>query len=91
MPEATVHEANGPEAGKDDIWSAGKIGAVKAVAYASRMQRFPKHQFGSGIPALDTRHHPRSRCSVYDVGHREAFTFKTEPGKTCFKLLHDRR
>jgi hypothetical protein len=82
MPEATVHKADRPETGKDNVWPTGKICPVKAIAQTSGMQRPSKHKFRSGVLPLDAGHHPRSRCSIYDVGHGEAFTFKTEPGKT---------
>lgn len=90
MPEAAMHETDGTEAGKDDIRSARKVGRVKTKAYASRMQRPAEHELGPGILPFDTRHHPRSSCSIYNICHRETFTFKTEPGMTGAQVPRSR-
>ena len=69
VPETAMHQHHGPVFRQHYIWAPGETLHMEPISQAQRMQGAPQKQFWLGIPSTDTRHHPRSSDSVYNVYH----------------------
>ena len=66
MPEAAVDKHYLAAPRKDEVRSAGQVGAVKPVAVSEAMRGTANKKLGLGIALANARHPPANR--VGDIG-----------------------
>ena len=69
VPEAPVHEDDGPVFRQHKIRLAGYALCMKAIAEPQRVQGLPEGQFRLRVLSADPGHHPGTGLAVDDVGH----------------------
>ena len=69
MPEAPVHEDDGPVFRQHKIRLARYALGMEAISEAQRVQGTPEGQFRLRILSADPGHHPGTGLAVDDVGH----------------------
>lgn len=73
VPETAVNEDHRAPAGEDKIGLAGQVLAVQPEAESAPVKRGADRQFGSGVLAFDSGHHPASDGAGNGVGRHYAF------------------
>ena len=81
MPEASVHEYDLPQTGKDKIWSAGEITSMESETVSQTVCYSPHGQFGLRVQLADTPH-----VGAAFLG-RESISHPTEPAPPEFAGL----
>jgi len=56
MPKATMHENRLTSRGKDKVWGAWQIAAVKTVSVTESVHQTANPHLWLGIPRADARH-----------------------------------
>ena len=69
VPEAAMHEYNGPVTGKDQIGASRKIISIETETESQPVCDPTHGDLGSCVAALDVGHHLASLLAVDDVSH----------------------
>lgn len=69
VPEAAMYETDRFKSAKDHIRFSWQLPIMKTVPEAASMHCAAKQQFGSRVPAADSRHHSRPDSLINYVSH----------------------
>jgi hypothetical protein len=90
MPEAAIHEYDGPVTGKNQIGFPGQILYMQPIAQPGSMQRFTDQQFRFCMAAFDGSHIPAAGRGIVNVGHTSGgFALPRRLDQRLNMRLHD--
>lgn len=75
MPEAAMDKDHRPQTGKNNVWFAWQIAAMKAKPEALAVQKAANQNFWFCISAAYPCHHPASRRAIDNIYHRSKSSF----------------